>query len=60
MDASIDVHLALQEHIVLPHKRTRQRYSAEFKQQLVAQALRPGVSVVGLALESSLNASSSG
>jgi len=52
----MDVHLTSQEHIAALPKRTRQRYSDAFKQQLVERALQPGVSVAGLALENSLNA----
>jgi len=56
MDTSMAVHLASKAQIAAPHKRTRQRHSVEFKQGLVEQALQPGVSVAGLALEHGLNA----
>jgi transposase len=37
-------------------KKTRRRYSAELKQQILAQCAEPGVSVAGIALSHGINA----
>ena len=41
---------------VLPAKRTRRRFSARFKTELVALACQPGVSVAQIAMEHQINA----
>ena len=37
-------------------KKTRRRYGAELKQQILAQRARPGASVAGIALSHGINA----
>ena len=41
---------------VIPPKRTRRRFSPEFKAGIVAQCRQPGVSVARIALDNDLNA----
>jgi transposase-like protein len=49
-------HVNTIEEEVLPGRRRRRRYSAEFKAQVVAACRRPGVSLAAIALNHKLNA----
>ncbi len=42
--------------VMLPARRTRRRHSAEFKAQVIAACLQPGVSIAAVAQANGLNA----
>lgn len=46
----------MDKEVVMPPRRRRREHSAEFKRELVARSLEPGVSVAAIAMDNGINA----